>query len=45
MAIAVREPNAYAYAVTKPYAVTRNLAGLPWIQYPGHFHQTLSKRS
>jgi hypothetical protein len=43
MAIAVSEPNAYAYAVTKTYAVTRNLAELPWFQYPGHFHQALSK--
>ena len=43
MAIAVREPNAYAHAVTKPCAITRNLAELPWIQYHGHFHQALSK--
>ncbi len=27
----------------KTVAVTRNLGELRWIQYPGHFHQALSK--
>lgn len=43
MTTIVKEPNAHADATSKPRAVTRNLAELPWIQYPGHFHQALSK--
>lgn len=39
----VKEPNAFADATEKRYAVTRSLAELPWIQYPGHFNQALSK--
>jgi len=30
-------------ATTATKAITRNLAELLWIQYPGHFHQALSK--
>lgn len=30
-------------ATTGAKAVTRNLGELLWIQYPGHFHQALSK--
>jgi quercetin dioxygenase-like cupin family protein len=37
------EPNAFADARKKKYAVTRNLGELQWIQYPGHFNQALSK--
>ncbi|TDN07532.1 cupin, partial [Lactobacillus crispatus] len=29
------EPNAFADAGEKKYAVTRNLGELLWIQYPG----------
>ena len=43
MTIVVPEPNAFADAGEKKYAVTRNLAELLWIQYPGHFNQALSK--
>lgn len=39
----VPEPNAHARAAAEKRAVTRNLAELPWIQYPGHFNQALSK--
>jgi mannose-6-phosphate isomerase-like protein (cupin superfamily) len=43
MTIIVAEPNAYAHAAQERKAVTRNLAELPWKQYPGHFNQALSK--
>jgi mannose-6-phosphate isomerase-like protein (cupin superfamily) len=43
MARIVPEPNAFASATEETHAVTRNLAELPWIQYPGHFNQALSK--
>ena len=43
MTTVVPEPNAFAKAAEKKQAVTRNLAELPWIQYPGHFDQALSK--
>jgi mannose-6-phosphate isomerase-like protein (cupin superfamily) len=43
MAVVVAEPNAYAHAAAEKQAVTRNLAELPWRQYPGHFNQALSK--
>jgi mannose-6-phosphate isomerase-like protein (cupin superfamily) len=43
MTIVVKEPNAFANATAERQAVTRNLAELPWIQYPGHFNQALSK--
>ena len=43
MATVVQEPNAFAHAASAKLAVTRNLAELPWIQYPGHFNQALSK--
>jgi quercetin dioxygenase-like cupin family protein len=39
----VKEPNAHADATRERYAVTRELAELPWVQYPGHFNQALSK--
>lgn len=35
--------NDFAHAASDRLAVTRNLAELQWIQYPGHFHQALSK--
>jgi mannose-6-phosphate isomerase-like protein (cupin superfamily) len=43
MATIVPEPYAFARATEEKRAVTRNLAELPWIQYPGHFNQALSK--
>ncbi len=43
MTIVVPEPNAFADAERKKQAVTRNLAELMWIQYPGHYNQALSK--
>jgi len=43
MAIVIAEPNAFANATKGHRAVTRNLAELPWKQYPGHFNQALSK--
>ena len=43
MATIVPEPNAFARATEQKRAVTRNLAELPWVQYPGHFNQALSK--
>ncbi|NNM75285.1 cupin domain-containing protein [Enterovirga aerilata] len=43
MARIVPEPNAFARATEEKRAVTRNLAELPWIQYPGHYNQALSK--
>ena len=43
MSKVIKEPNAYASAACERYAVTRNLAELPWVQYPGHFNQALSK--
>jgi mannose-6-phosphate isomerase-like protein (cupin superfamily) len=43
MSKVIKEPNAYAGATREHYAVTRNLAELPWVQYPGHFNQALSK--
>lgn len=43
MTIVVPEPNAFADAEKKKQAVTRNLAELMWIQYPGHYNQALSK--
>lgn len=39
----VEKPNAFANAAKEVRAVTRNLAELPWVQYPGHFNQALSK--
>jgi mannose-6-phosphate isomerase-like protein (cupin superfamily) len=39
----VPEPDAFARAAEEKRAVTRSLAELPWIQYPGHFNQALSK--
>lgn len=39
----IKEPNAFANATKQPQAVTRDLAELPWMQYPGHFNQALSK--
>jgi mannose-6-phosphate isomerase-like protein (cupin superfamily) len=39
----VKEPNTHVDATRERYAVTRELAGLPWVQYPGHFNQALSK--
>ena len=39
----IEEPNAYASAAKDGIAVTRNLAELPWVQYPGHHNQALSK--
>lgn len=33
----------YKNAAKEKQAVTRNLAELRWIQYPGHFEQALSK--
>lgn len=39
----IKESNAYANATREQQAVTRNLAELPWMQYPGHFNQALSK--
>lgn len=43
MTIVVPEPNAFADAEKKKQAVTRNLAELMWVQYPGHYNQALSK--
>jgi mannose-6-phosphate isomerase-like protein (cupin superfamily) len=43
MTIVAPAPGAFTDAEKKKYAVTRNLAELQWIQYPGHFNQALSK--
>ncbi|MEH3148678.1 MAG: cupin domain-containing protein [Methylobacterium frigidaeris] len=43
MATIIQDPNAFAHAAAETKAVTRNLAELPWTQYPGHFHHALSK--
>jgi mannose-6-phosphate isomerase-like protein (cupin superfamily) len=43
MVTIVAEPNAFAHAEREKLAVTRNLAELPWRQYPRHFGQALSK--
>lgn len=43
MTIVVPKPDAFADAGAKKYAVTRNLAEIRYIQYPGHFEQALSK--
>jgi len=43
MVTVIAEPNAFAQAAQQKLAVTRNLAELPWRQYPGHFGQALSK--
>lgn len=43
MTIVVPKADAFADAGEKKYAVTRNLAELRYIQYPGHFEQALSK--
>jgi mannose-6-phosphate isomerase-like protein (cupin superfamily) len=43
MTIVVPKPDAFADAGEKKYAVTRNLAEIRYIQYPGHFEQALSK--
>jgi quercetin dioxygenase-like cupin family protein len=43
MTIVVPKADAFADAGEKKYAVTRNLAELRYIQYPGHFAQALSK--
>ena len=43
MTIVAPAPNAFGDAEKKKIAVTRNLAELQWIQYPGHFNQALSK--
>lgn len=43
MTIVVAAPDAFADAEAKQYAVTRNLAELHWVQYPGHHNQALSK--
>jgi mannose-6-phosphate isomerase-like protein (cupin superfamily) len=43
MATIIPEPNASARAAEEKRAVTRNLAELLWVQYPGHFNQALSK--
>ena len=43
MTIVVPKADAFADAGEKNYAVTRNLAEIRYIQYPGHFEQALSK--
>lgn len=43
MATVIAAPNAFAKAAEEKQAVTRNLAELFWKQYPGHYHQALSK--
>ena len=43
MTIVVPKADAFADAGEKKYAVTRNLAEIRYIQYPGHFEQALSK--
>ena len=43
MAIVIAEPNAFAHATQEKQAIARNLAELPWKQYPGHLNQALSK--
>lgn len=39
----IEAPDAFSDATAKQKAVTRHLAELPWVQYPGHFNQALSK--
>lgn len=39
----VPDDKAFRGATAEKKAVTRNLAELQWIQYPGHFNQALSK--
>lgn len=43
MATIIPHETHYKNAMKETQAVTRNLAELRWIQYPGHFEQALSK--
>ena len=43
MTTIVPDDKTFQNAAHEPTAVTRNLAELRWIQYPGHFDQALSK--
>lgn len=43
MTTIVPDDKEYSGATRERKAVTRNLGELQWMQYPGHFHQALSK--
>jgi mannose-6-phosphate isomerase-like protein (cupin superfamily) len=43
MSHTVPDDKTYRNAAKEKQAVTRNLAELMWVQYPGHFNQALSK--
>ena len=43
MSHVIHDDQKYRHAAAEKQAVTRNLAELMWVQYPGHFDQALSK--
>jgi len=43
MSHVIHDDQKYRHADAEKQAVTRNLAELMWVQYPGHFDQALSK--
>jgi mannose-6-phosphate isomerase-like protein (cupin superfamily) len=43
MTTIIPDDKHYRNAAKEQQAVTRNLAELLWVQYPGHFNQALSK--
>ena len=43
MTTIIPDDRHFASAEKEKQAVTRNLAELMWVQYPGHFNQALSK--
>lgn len=43
MTLIIEDGKKFAGAAAEKKAVTRNLAELTWLQYPGHFGQALSK--
>lgn len=43
MTTIVPDDKRFIRAALEKQAVTRNLGELLWVQYPGHFHQALSK--
>ncbi|HEX3382065.1 MAG TPA: cupin domain-containing protein [Paraburkholderia sp.] len=43
MTTIIPDDKHYRNAAKEKQAVTRNLAELLWVQYPGHFNQALSK--
>jgi quercetin dioxygenase-like cupin family protein len=43
MSLIIPDDKKFRNATKEKQAVTRNLAELQWVQYPGHFNQALSK--